>query len=328
MYIKGFTYGFDGKKGSFQTTQAISSQKQLFETGINYMCFAFPVRQEQEQSTEIYFNYKETLTQRDIKSVVRHAHERKIKVCLKPMLTTNHGLWKPTGFKENDVDFEEKWKMWFASYTEFILYYAQLAQDIECEMLCVGNETLGGMECKEEWSTLIDKIHSVFRGTLVFHINEVEEKLVSKEKFEWLTKLDYVGTKATFPRAKSAGITLESMIFEWRKLARKLKMFYQIYGRPILFMESGCESNERFCMSLDEKRTIEEKERPLPNQEVQANYYDSVLSAFHDQPWFYGAFWWGWSTTVCEEDRGKDISHRIDGKEAYDVICHWYRKVL
>ena len=41
---------------------------------------------------------------------------------------------------EISMQSEEDWQKWFANYEQFILHYAQLAQEEGIEMLCIGTE--------------------------------------------------------------------------------------------------------------------------------------------------------------------------------------------
>ena len=40
MEMKGFTYGYDGKRGDFRSEGGIKSQELLYQTGVNWVCLA------------------------------------------------------------------------------------------------------------------------------------------------------------------------------------------------------------------------------------------------------------------------------------------------
>ena len=40
MEFKGFTYGYDGKRGDYRSQEGIASKKKLFATGVNWICLA------------------------------------------------------------------------------------------------------------------------------------------------------------------------------------------------------------------------------------------------------------------------------------------------
>ncbi|HCR39299.1 MAG TPA: glycosyl hydrolase family 53, partial [Lachnospiraceae bacterium] len=74
MWIKGFTYGWGGRRGDYRTEKAIRSQDKLYDVGINWMCLAFSVMQKAFSSTEIYFDYRNTVTDKDIVFIINRAH--------------------------------------------------------------------------------------------------------------------------------------------------------------------------------------------------------------------------------------------------------------
>ena len=94
MEIKGFTYGYSAKKGMYNCQKGIESQNALMETGINWVCLAFPVNQKSYSSTEIYFDYRYNMPDLEIIDTIKRFHDRNIKVCLKPMINCSDGVWR------------------------------------------------------------------------------------------------------------------------------------------------------------------------------------------------------------------------------------------
>ena len=94
MEIKGYTYGYCGGNGAYRTPEAIASQDLLFETGVNWICLAAAYDQETYSSTKILFDYEQNASDRDIAFAVGRAHERGIRVCLKPMVNCRDGAWR------------------------------------------------------------------------------------------------------------------------------------------------------------------------------------------------------------------------------------------
>ena len=52
MEMKGFTYGYDAKRGDFRSEGAIKSQELLYETGVNWVCLAIANFQETAQQSQ------------------------------------------------------------------------------------------------------------------------------------------------------------------------------------------------------------------------------------------------------------------------------------
>jgi hypothetical protein len=63
------------------------------------------------------------------------------------------------------------------------------------------------------------------------------------------------------------------------------------------------------------------------DEDEQANFYNSCLRTFFDEPWFAGFFWWEWTTKVYDIDKSSsDESFNVYGKKAEKVLKEWYSK--
>lgn len=319
MEIKGCTYGYCGGRGIYRTPEAIASQDLLFETGVNWICLAVTIEQESYASTKILFNYERNASDKDITFAIRRAHERGIKVCLKPMINCLDGTWRALiDFPDSDMAGRDTyWSKWFASYTAYLLHYAELAEDTGCEMFCLGCEMLGTERKEDYWRALIAKMRDVYHGPLVYNTNHGKEDQVS-----WFDALDYIGTSAYFPVAKIPGESLLNMTLAWEKVRDHLKLLADKLGKKIIFMEIGCRS-AKGCAMMPWDFT----HREFPwDEEEQARFYDSCLSVFSKEDWFAGFFWWDWSTLIytTAEEAKKDMGFNIHLKKAEEVIKKWY----
>lgn len=320
MNMKGFTYGYGAKKGAFRTDKAVQSQDQLMETGINWVCIVNSVNQERYNSTDIYFDYRTSLTDKDIIFAIRRFHEKEIKVCLKPIVNCEDGMWRAMiDFPDtNLVGKDVYWDKWFESYTSYLLHYAEIAEDEGCEMLCFGCEMLGTERKEKHWRALIEEVRKVYHGKLVYNTKHGREANV-----KWWDMLDYVGTSAYFPVAKYPGDTSENMVKEWERVAEMLEEITKLYNKPVIFMEAGCRS-ARGCAKIP--WDITHKEFPM-DEEEQANYYDSCLTVMSDKPWLEGIFWREWSAEVYESKKiaSSDRGFNIHLKKAEQVVKKWYK---
>ena len=321
MYMKGFTYGNGIRRGDYVDPEAIKSQDKLIDMGIDWACLIVSVLQDKYNSTDIYFDYKRTASDKDLTSGIKHFHDNNVKVCLKPMINCKDGMWRAL------IDFPDVtmmgddvyWGKWFESYTAFMCHYAQIAEDTGCEMLCIGCEMLGTERKESYWRELISKVREIYSGLLVYNTNHGKE-----ENIKWFDALDYIGTSAYYPVAKYPGDSYENMVAEWEKVAIKLENLSEKLQKPILFMEAGCRS-ALGCAQMPWDFT--HKDFPA-DEEEQANFYDSCLSVFHDKPWFAGVFWWDWSVRIYDdiEVAKKDTGFNVHLKKAEDVLRKWYSK--
>lgn len=322
MDIKGFTYGWGGSRGQYRSEKALVSQDKLYDIGINWMCLAFTVMQKSFSSTEIYFDYRNTVTDKDITYAINRAHDRGIKVCLKPVINCSDGIWRALiDFPDSDMmEKDVYWEQWFEFYSAFMCHYAEIAEDTGCEMLCIGCEMSGTERKEKEWRELIKKIRSIYSGPLVYNTNHGRE-----EEVRWFDALDYIGTSAYFRVGKVPGDTKENMLAVWKEVGIDMKNLSEKLKKKIIFMEIGCRS-AKGCAMMPWDFVHTEFER---SEEEQANFYDSCLTAFHDADWFAGAFWWDWSVEIYDtlEEAKEDKGFNIHMKKAEEVLKSWYAKL-
>lgn len=321
MWIKGFTYGWMSKRGAYRTENAISSQDLLFDTGINWMCLAFHVNQKSFSSAEIFFDYRSTVTDRDIAFAAGRAHERGIKVCLKPVINCSDGMWRAyINFPDSDMSGKDRyWDSWFEHYTAFLCHYAELAQDTGCEMFCVGCEMSGTERKEAHWRELLGRIREIYSGPVVYNTNHGRE-----EDVKWFDAVDYIGTSAYYNVGKAPGASKAAMLEEWKKVGTGMKRLSGKLGKQVIFMEIGCRS-AKGCAAMPYDFIHQEFEW---SEEEQADFYDSCLAAFHKEEWFAGAFWWDWSTEVYQtvDEARKNKGFDIHLKKAEKILREWYVK--
>lgn len=322
MWIKGFTYGWRSRRGIYRTERAIKSQNLLFDIGINWMCLAFHIDQKGFSSTEIYFDYRYSITDKDIVFAITRAHERGIKICLKPVINCTDGMWRAQiDFPDCDMMGKDHyWSEWFEHYTAFLCHYAEIAQDTGCEMFCIGCE-MSGTERKEAyWRKLIKKIREIYTGPIVYNTNHGNE-----EDIKWFDAVDYIGTSAYYKVGKVPGDTKENMLAKWNEVGKGMKKLSERLGKQVIFMEIGCRS-AKGCAMMPWDFTHKEFVR---NEEEQADFYESCLTAFHNEAWFAGVFWWDWDTEVYDTaDEAKvNTDFDIHLKKAEEIVKQWYSKV-
>ena len=80
MFIKGFTYGFDGRRGAYQTPEAAASIERLAGLGGDWAALAFVIRQDHFYSTSIRPDYRYTVTDKDVTTAVNRLHDQGLKV--------------------------------------------------------------------------------------------------------------------------------------------------------------------------------------------------------------------------------------------------------
>lgn len=318
VFVKGMTYGWGAKRKDYRTDEAVDSLKKLKETGSEWIALSFWTWQEHVFSTEIPFDYGYTVTDRDIEFAVKQAKELGLKVCLKPVVNSKDGIWRAhIGFPPEEEG-NGYWDKWFTSYTHFMVHYAELAEELGCEMFCVGCEMVKSESRESDWRRVIGAVREAYHGPLIYNANHGSE-----EGVKWFDAVDYIGTSAYYPVGAVPGDTEDNMIQRWEIAKKTCARLYEKFNKPIVFMEIGCRSAHG-CATMP----WDFKHRDLPfSEDEQANFYSSAFKAVWDEPWFGGFFWWDWSTKLypleeAKTNRGFDIY----GKKAEQVVRTWYAK--
>ena len=317
LFIKGFTYGFDGRRGMYRTPEAAVSMERMAALGGDWAALAFTVAQESFYSTVIRPDYRFTVTDKDIAAAVEQLHTLGLKVCLKPIVNCMDGVWRAhIHFPDPEWGDRSYWKEWFSSYSAFLCHYAEIAEDTGCEMFCVGCEMLGTEEKEDYWRKTIASVRCVYHGPLVYNTNHGKEDSV-----KWWDAVDYIGTSAYYRVGKVPGDTVENMISSWDDHKQALRdLSVRHGGKQIIFMEIGCRS-ARGCAMMPYDFT--HREFPYDEDE-QAAFYESCFRSMWNEPWFAGFFWWDWYTKLPQKEHETGFS--ISGKKAEQIVKQWYSK--
>ena len=317
MFIKGFTYGYNGRRGMYRTPEAALSMERMAALGGDWAALAFSVVQDSFHSTQIRPDYRFTVTDRDVASAVEQLHGLGLRVCMKPMVNCADGVWRAhIHFPEREWGDKDYWKEWFSSYTAFLCHYAEIARDTGCEMFCVGCEMLGTEKKEAYWREAIAAVRRIYAGPLVYNTNHGKEAGVP-----WWDAVDYIGTSAYFRVADRPGESLDHMQQAWDRQKAALAELSRLHGgKQILFMEIGCRS-ARGCAMMP--YDFSHREFPY-DEEEQANFYESCLRSMWNEPWFAGFFWWDWPTILTQ--RPEDTGFSIAGKKAETILRAWYQK--
>ncbi|MBR6667791.1 MAG: glycosyl hydrolase family 53 [Clostridia bacterium] len=317
MFIKGYTYGFDGRRGSYQTEEAAASMERLAALGGDWAALAFVIRQDTFYSTVIRPDYRYTVTDKDVTTGVNRLHALGLKVCMKPMVNSADGVWRAhISFPEREWGDKDYWKEWFSSYTAFLCHYAEIAEETGCEMFCVGCEMLGTEHKEQLWREAIAAVRKVYHGPLVYNTNHGKEFGV-----KWWDAVDYIGTSAYYRVADEPGASMEQMKARWDAQKDRLAELSRMHGgKQIIFMEIGCRS-ARGCAMMP--YDFSHREFPYDEDE-QANFYESCMRSMWNEDWFAGFFWWDWYTRLPRHQ--PEMGFSIAGKKAEQVVREWYAK--
>jgi hypothetical protein len=245
------------------------------------------------------------------------AKEAGLKVFLKPHLwlgRPSEGKWRSDIFPSS----EENWKTWSESYRDFIFYYADLAEQEDVEMFCIGTEfTRLTLEKEEFWRKLIKDVRKRYSGKITYAANWYNEY----EKITFWKELDYIGVQAYFPLVKKMNPDTELLAKSWNKYIPDLQAVAKKNNRKILFTELGYKSTAD--SAIEPWGWIDyggNSDREL-SLETQSNCYESFFKKVWKQEWFAGVNLWQMRSDFGGRDPHTNIDFTPQGKPAMELIA-------
>ncbi len=316
IFCKGYTWGFFSTPGEMQTPQAEASMRRMAENGLDWICIPVNAWQETFASTTVFSLYGRTQTDADIVRAVEMARALGLKICLKPMVNCLDGAWRGCinfpGETANGY-----WERWFRSYTDFLLYYARMAEKLGCEMFCTGCE-MGGMDRQADFCrAMIAEVRAVYSGIIMHNINHGEEL-----RFSWLDAVDIIGISGYYAVTDAEHRGIDTMRKNWADAVKLLTRCHEKYGRPLMFAEIGVRSERGCTMQPWVGRSSPDAQA---DEQEQADFYESAMEVTWNLDWFCGYFWWDWKVTLPPESEAhRNLDYTVYGKRAEQILRKWY----
>ena len=237
------------------------------------------------QHPEVAFNSERQWfgeTKNGVKQYIETLKKDHIKVMVKPQIWVWRGEF--TGFiKMNN---EEEWAQLENTYSNFILEYAQVAEETHAELFCIGTELENFVASRPDfWNQLIKRIKEIYKGKITYAANWNE---YTKTPF-W-EQLDYIGIDAYFPLSDQQTPSVEDCKEGWQKHKTEIKSYAEKFKKPILFTEFGYRSVDFTAKAP----WLSDREMDDVNLEGQVNATQALFDEFWKEDWFAGGFIWKW----------------------------------
>lgn len=217
-----------------------------------------------------------------VKQYVEMLQQNNVEVMLKPQIWISRGEF--TGYLK--MASEEDWQLLEKSYKEFILLYAEVAEETNTEIFCIGTELEQfTIHRAKFWNELIIEVRKIYKGKLTYAANWDEYKRVPFWK-----QLDYIGVDGYFPVSELKTPTVEDARKGWQKWKIEMKEVSEINNKPILFTEYGYRNIDFSGKEPWQSNRIEDGH----NTEAQTNLYKAFFAEVYPEPWFAGGFIWKW----------------------------------
>ncbi len=251
-----------------------------------------------------------------IKEMARVADSLEMKIILKPHLWL--GRYSAGGQLRNEIGYaeEEQWQAWEADYSEFMMHYAHLAEEINADLLVVGTELArSAHERPQYWRGLIKAIRPIYQGQLTYAANWWGEY----EQIEFWDQLDFIGVQAYFELTQEPNPTPAMLAKGWAPHIAMLSALSERLDRPILFTEIGYRSVDDAAAQPWRWPSRDEIGQVPPNNDLQAQLYTVFFDELWNETWFSGAILWKWNG-----DRDSRSASPLDftpqGKPAEEII--------
>lgn len=287
----------------------MSSVKRINTNWIAVIPFGF-VRQNQP---EVHFDHEHQWWGERVdgsRELIRLAQEEGLSVMLKPH------LWMRGGWiGDFDLEDESGWEEWEEDYLDFMLVYAQVAEEMNVPLLCIGTELKKVVVARPEfWRCLIAEIRQVYNGDLTYAAN-----WDNYENIQFWDALDYIGIDAYFVISENADPTRKDLAQGWLPLKKSLKAFREAHDREILFTEYGYQS----VNGAAGKHWEVTHHTDHINMDIQCLAYQALFDTFWKEEFFAGGFLWKWH--FKENAGGLANTHFTpQGKPVEKIIASFY----
>ncbi|WP_407556634.1 glycoside hydrolase family 113 [Winogradskyella sp. 4-2091] len=252
-------------------------------------------------------------TRAGAKQYIEALRTEQIKIMVKPQIW----VWKGEFTGLIKMDSEENWKLLEESYSNFILEYAALANEINAEILCIGTELENFVKHRPNyWMDLITKIKTIYKGKLTYAANWDEFK-----RTPFWDQLDFIGVDAYFPVSENKTPTLQDCLEGWKAHKSTIEEMSTKHDKPILFTEYGYRSVDY----SGKEPWVSSRSMQGVNMDAQVNTTKALYETFWKEDWFAGGFIWKWFHDY--ENVGGEDNHMFtpQNKPVEAVIKNYYK---
>ncbi|AZQ45126.1 glycoside hydrolase [Nonlabens ponticola] len=251
-------------------------------------------------------------TKEGVEKTIELFHTDGLKVMLKPQIW----IWRGEYTGNIQLENAQQWKQLEDSYSQYILDYAQVAQDQNVEMLCIATELDSFVDQRRDyWMELIKKIKAIYQGKITYAGNWDSYKNV-----HFWDQMDYIGVDAYFPLSDQKTPDSTTIANNWKKWKLELSTLSRKHDKQILFAEYGYISadyaGKEPWKNADETREVNNDAQQILLQGM----YDNVWN----EDWFAGGFLW--KHHAEESRRGFAKRFTPQGKPAAQTVAEAYKK--
>lgn len=173
---------------------------------------------------------------------LKKAKQKGMRTMLKFMVDSNDNVWR-AHLNPSDPD------LFFESMKDALLKMAEIANDTECEILCIGAEMKSTSihKYKDKWVGIINEIRKIYKGKLTYGCNfgsSYEEDEINTCSF--IDHLDLAGLNMWHSYTNKIQPPVNELVDAWvcnrdkRSIIKLMVEWQKKVNKPIFFTECGC----------------------------------------------------------------------------------------
>jgi hypothetical protein len=265
------------------------------------------------KSEGIELSFEQTVqeTRAQVLRSVRLAHARGLRVLLVPHLWVESGGWRA----EMEPLGEAGMARFERSYRRFALYWADVAEEADIDVLAAGVELRSWVTTARAPSfvRLLGDIRERYSGLLTYASNwdDAEDTVI------W-GHLDLIGINAFYPLHWEDDATFQQVEAGGYRVAESIEALAERHERPVVFTEFGYTTRKN--TAIKPWLWPEELGRVEVDQKAQARAYAALLGAMREVPGFAGAFVWRMYADVADMSQEAEWGCSPWGKQSQAVL--------
>lgn len=281
----------------------------------------------------------------DMTGVAKTAEEQGLTLILHPMLRYNQD---PQAWWQEARRDDGWWQSWFDQYRAFLLYHADLAEQVKAKTLILGDETLlpavpfGTMpdgspsgvpvDAERRWKDLIAEVRARYQGQVAWMV-PFQGKLATVPLF--IGDLDLAYVQVSAPLTDRDAATPEQLQETFAAaLADEINRLRNRVKGPVLIglkypavqgYYDGCITSPNGCVPgsiFDTPGAVDPA--AVHDYQEQAEAFNALLAAASSVDWVNGFFAVGYYPPV----ELRDLSTSVRGKPAGDMLWYWFPHLL
>ena len=251
-------------------------------------------------------------TSKGIAQAIEISKKNNLKVLLKPHIWLHYGWVGDLSFTS-----EKEYEIFEKSYSAYILDFAELAENLNVEVFCIGVELKKiAVERPSFVLELIKKVRKVYSGKLTYAAN-----WDNYDNIAFWHSLDFIGIDAYFPVSTAKTPSFQSCFIGWKPHYDAIKKLSKSTDKKVIFTEFGYRN-----IDYTGQEPWTESKNTTYNSIAQINAFRAIFSRFWGENWFAGGFIWKWFPNHSKMGGTKNNRFTPQNKPVEAVIKTFYGK--